>query len=491
MGEVILAACTDGQGILVSDLHSGAVVNTFEDSATQPNVFGTIGESSSHIFAVQAKKALWHVWSWDDKKPCYRASLPEKITAMTFTNDGLLCFGGSISGSIYVWQLGTGSLLRCWPAHFRELTRLLVSQDESVLISASADSTVHAYNLADIFCEQTPQPFHSWSGHSLPVTSIVQLPGSGLQQTIVSASLDRSVRIWDVGTGRCIGTHSLAAPIHSMSASPSGAEVFCACGDGEIRIVNPSCGDREGSASCSGHTGAVVSCSLNADGSRLASCSDVDRVRVWETRTRQCISQLHTNRNVQISSLRIVHRASHATPLPPFQPFQRLLTAPENSPPVPMYSSGRSLAVQNELVCHANAEEFIDHIVWGQAAGLGESAKVQQCEERLAQAQVEHRRWAAAAAELYDALLESGRELPVPASASRPVLQAAEVPSLRTDEVTALPEADSKAGCKESAMSSVARIDTADQASGSAQVGSPRGLAGIRKPKRRKSTGTR
>ena len=35
--------------------------------------------------------------------------------------DASWCFAGAASGTIYVWLASTGSLLRYWPAHFREV----------------------------------------------------------------------------------------------------------------------------------------------------------------------------------------------------------------------------------------------------------------------------------------------------------------------------------------------------------------------------------
>lgn len=410
MGEVVLAACTDDNGgIFVTDLQSGALVTTFEESSVQPHVFGTIGERSSHVYAAQAKKALWNVWSWGDKKPCYRASLPEKMSAMAFTRDAGLCFGGSVAGSIYVWQMGTGCLLRCWPAHFREVTKLLVSEDASFLVSASADATVHVYNLADVFAEQTPRPFHSWSGHALAVTSLALLPGAGLQRAVASASLDRSVRLWDVGTGKPLATRTLGEPVHQVVAGAVGTELLCACGGGELRSLVLSRGagaNGDGDGIFSGHVGAVLSCALSADGSRAASCSEADRVRVWDARTQQCVSQVHTSRNVQIGSVQIVNRAAHAPP--PFQPFQRLLTAAEDTPAVPIRSAGRAESLKQAMEPQASSRDFIDRIVWGQASGLEALARVDELQAELVAARKEQARWASAAVELYDALVEEG-----------------------------------------------------------------------------------
>jgi len=416
MVEVVLAACADEQGILATDLRSGAGVATFEDIAAQPHGFGPVGKSPSSIFAVQANKALWHVWAWGDKKPSFRGSLPEKMTAMTFTADAAFCFGGSVSGSIWMWQTSTGALLKSWPAHFREVTQLIVSEDDTFLVSASADANVHIHNIADICAEQALQPLRSWAGHSLAVTSVAMLPGRGLQQTVVSASLDRSVRLWDVGTGRPLGSRTLAAPVHSVCTGPTGSEILCACSNGELTFFSPSSSQAEGSGQYTGHAGPVMSCCSSMDGSRIASSSPVDKVRVWETRTRQCVAQLHASRNVQIGAVQIVQRSAHAPGLPPFQALQRILSPPEELPPVSLCSTGRGDALKRTMEQHLGSEDFIDKILScvgsGKGGGSSEAVEdVQDLRHQLTVAQSGQSCWAALAAELYGKIVDAGLDV--------------------------------------------------------------------------------
>jgi len=416
MVEVVLAACADVQGILATDLRSGASVATFEDVAAQPHGFGPVGKTTSSIFAVQANKALWHVWGWGEKKPSFRGSLPDKMSAMTFTADAAFCFGGSVSGSIWVWQTSTGALLRSWPAHFREVTQLIVSEDDTFLISASADANVHVHNIADICAEQAPQPLRSWAGHSLAVTSVALLPGRGLQQTVVSASLDRSVRLWDIGTGRPLGSRTMAAPVHSICSGPTGAEILCACGNGELTSFSPSSSQTESSGHYSGHAGPVMSCSLSMDGSRMASSSPVDRVRVWETRTRQCVAQLHNSRNVQIGAVQIVQRAAHAPGVPHFRALQRILTTPEELPPVSLCSTGRGDALRRTMEQQSGSEDFIDRILScvgnGGSGGSSEGVEdTQDLRRQLAAAQSGQSCWAALAADLYGKIVDAGLDV--------------------------------------------------------------------------------
>jgi len=420
MSEVVLAACPDG--LLGTDLRTSASVATFDDCAPQARALGLLGSSSGHVYAAHGQKALWFVWAWGERRPKYRGTLPERMSSMTFTADAALCFGGARSGSIYVWLTSTGRLLRCWPAHCREVTQLEVSQDQSFLISGSSDATVHLYGLADIFAERAPKPLHSWAGHSLPVTSLAFLPGVGLQQTVATASLDQSVRLWDIGTGKPLQVRSYASPVNCISVGPGGASVLCACKNGELRSFNPSSAPGQEDGLFTGHTGPVSSCSTSSDGSFAASCSEVDCVRIWELRTRQCISQAHTGRNMQVSSVQIVQRPTHPQPLPLLQPLQKLLTATEDIPDVPVASSSSCAErTREELQAKGAAQNIVDRIAWAKGCTTGKDlAGAAELAERCEAAEASQARWAAVAGELYAQLVELGVDaqaprLPVPA----------------------------------------------------------------------------
>jgi hypothetical protein len=47
---------------------------------------------------------------------CFAA---EQLRCVAASPDGSLVAAGGISGRVYVWQAGSGRLLRSWPAHYR------------------------------------------------------------------------------------------------------------------------------------------------------------------------------------------------------------------------------------------------------------------------------------------------------------------------------------------------------------------------------------
>lgn len=48
-----------------------------------------------------------------------RSYAVEPIVALAASLDGVHCAGGGPSGTVYLWEVPSGRLLRSWPAHFK------------------------------------------------------------------------------------------------------------------------------------------------------------------------------------------------------------------------------------------------------------------------------------------------------------------------------------------------------------------------------------
>eukprot|EP01046_Picozoa_sp_COSAG06_P057213 COSAG06_NODE_11081_length_1570_cov_7.095853_1_plen_140_part_00 len=82
------------------------------------------------------------------------------------------------------------------------------SPDGARIVSASSDKTVRVWNAATGECERTLQ------GHSGGVLSACFSPDGA---RIVSASRDRTVRVWNAATGEC----ELTLKEHSSAVNPA------------------------------------------------------------------------------------------------------------------------------------------------------------------------------------------------------------------------------------------------------------------------------
>jgi WD40 repeat protein len=101
---------------------------------------------------------------------------------------------------------------------------------------------------------------------------------------IASASLDKTVRLWDVRTGTAL--HTLCGhrePVFSALFSRDGARVASASYDKTVKLWNADTGALL--HTLVGHTDTVRSACFSHDGTRIVTASEDNTVGVWETRT--------------------------------------------------------------------------------------------------------------------------------------------------------------------------------------------------------------
>jgi tricorn protease-like protein len=149
------------------------------------------------------------------------------------------------------------------------------SPEGQKIVSASADKTVRVWSAATGDCEQT------MTGHTSTVTSAAFSP-DGLK--IVSASYDRTVRVWDVASGNCEQTMTgHTGMVLSAAFSPDGLKIVSASYDKTVRVWGAASGNCE--HTMAGHTSSVTSAAFSPEGQQIVSASCDKTVRVWDAMT--------------------------------------------------------------------------------------------------------------------------------------------------------------------------------------------------------------
>jgi WD40 repeat protein len=149
-----------------------------------------------------------------------------------------------------------------------------------------------------LFDAVTGQERAAWAGHEAPIEAVAFSPDG---KTLASASFDKSVRIWEVATGKEAAVLRLAEPVHALAFAPDGKSLVTGGGQPskcDLRLWDLGGAEPKERLSFAGHTGAVHGVAFSPNGKTVATASSDTSVRLWDPATgkEQTLLKGHTNR---------------------------------------------------------------------------------------------------------------------------------------------------------------------------------------------------
>jgi eukaryotic-like serine/threonine-protein kinase len=221
------------------------------------------------------------VWDWSDGQLLKTIPGPEYHSIpVAFTRDGRrLATGGSPQQGLCLWDAETWRLLGTVPASRDPVTALAFSPDSRRLASASLRRSVSLWDT------KTSQLLPNLP-HSGNVLAVAFSPDG---RRLASAGEDKKVHIWDAMTGReLLGLQGHTDMCSCVAFSPDGQRLASCSTDRTIRVwdATPLRGD-EGQEvlTFTRHNDAIRSVAVSPDGARIVSAGDGTPVRVWDVAT--------------------------------------------------------------------------------------------------------------------------------------------------------------------------------------------------------------
>jgi WD40 repeat protein len=186
---------------------------------------------------------------------------------------------------IALFHAGSGKLECRLSGHTKAIQSLAFSPDGKTLVSGSLDRTLRTWSIPE------GKPLLTLSGHRGPVYSVAWSPDG---RWIASGSGDRTITLWEAESGEEKATlvgHS--GPVASVQFSPDGSVLASAGADRTIRLWDPK--SRAELRTLSGHEGTVLAIAWSPDGTRIASAGGAgdNSVRLWDPRTGKLLRALH------------------------------------------------------------------------------------------------------------------------------------------------------------------------------------------------------
>ncbi|XP_004291097.1 PREDICTED: WD repeat-containing protein 18-like [Fragaria vesca subsp. vesca] len=324
--EVVVASSSVESDIACWDFNTGAELLRYKSCASPNHGLVSVGDrflASSQLRHTSDGGSVKY-WAWSKPQPDAKSSQDEPIKPLAANREGTYVVGGGVSGTIYLWEVTSGRLLRKWDAHYRAVSCLRFSDDGTILFSGSEDGEIRAWNLVTIFDDHQSQHekyghLLSFTEHSLSVTDMVL--GFGYDPVIVSASEDRTCKIWSFSRGTLLRNIVFPTIIDAIAMDPGENLLFAGGRDGNIYVAALNTAKTASSKyglhiiNCfSNHSKAVTCLAWGLSGNYLISGSEDGMVRVWDAKTANIIRVLKHSKGPVNNILVIRQQVSHTIP---------------------------------------------------------------------------------------------------------------------------------------------------------------------------------
>jgi RNA polymerase sigma factor (sigma-70 family) len=203
--------------------------------------------------------------------------LPWNANSVTFTPDGsTLVSGGVWDSALHRWDVATGKEIRHDEGHQGPVDALGFLPDGKTLFSASRDRTIRLWDLT------TGRETRRLGDEPLLFGGAVLSPEG--RTLAVGGLKDARLALWNVTTGKKVRTfEGPAAGILHMAFSPDGKLLGSGGQDGRVRLWDPATGKQ--TRLLGEHGGAVDAVAFAPDGKLLISAGVDQTVCLWETAT--------------------------------------------------------------------------------------------------------------------------------------------------------------------------------------------------------------
>lgn len=207
-------------------------------------------------------------------KPLELGPIPanvQPINAVDLTADGKRAAVGR-ANVVHLYDVDSGLEIQSLGGHQDLIQSLRLSEDGSRLAAGS-------YQVVTLWNVPTGGESKTFSGHGDQVKALAVSKDGKL---LASASLDKSVRLWDVAQGKEIKKFDLPnnAQALSVALSPDGQTVAAGRSDGVLSVFNALDGKLKGELK--GHSGGVNGAAFALDGRRLVGVSEDGTGRLWD-----------------------------------------------------------------------------------------------------------------------------------------------------------------------------------------------------------------
>jgi WD40 repeat protein len=262
-GQAVLSGSKDGI-LRLWDVATGRMLRVFEDAGRGVR---------SVAFTPDGRTVLSGYDSWDNTVRVWDVATGEmlqvleswKILGVLPEKDAVLSSSDYPKDRLLLWDIKTGEILWVLEGH---PNNIVFAPDGQTILSVGGANN-NAMRLMDVTTGETLQVFE---GFDVPVAFAPD------GQTVLSGSADHTLRLWDLETGETLLVFEDVSQVNEAVFAPDGQTIL-AKSSGYLYLLDAKSG--ETLQVFEGHTDSVTSIAFAPDGTRFASTSSDDTIRIW------------------------------------------------------------------------------------------------------------------------------------------------------------------------------------------------------------------
>jgi len=280
-----------GHILEIWDLESGQKVHTLIGHTQRVSAVATIPNSKCIVSA--SADSTPKVWDLESGQLVHTLiGHTAGVNAVATTPDGRWAVSASDDHTLRVWELESGQQVRAMVGHLWEVMVVTISPDGRHVVSAS-DQDLKVWDL------ESGQELHSLRHHVRPhqgpVTAVTFTPDG---KRFISASLDRSLVIWDLAGGQVVRTligHT--GGVNAVIVTPDSNQAVSASDDYTLKVWDISIAPSTRTPgmwdafTLMGHGMGVEAVAFTLDGKRAMSAS-YGEIKVWDIESGRAVHTL-------------------------------------------------------------------------------------------------------------------------------------------------------------------------------------------------------
>jgi WD40 repeat protein len=220
-----------------------------------------------------------HVWDVATARPRQTIRGPgQTIQTLAIRPDGARIAAANSTGALTVVDVATGQEVASWRLGEATPRKALAYSPDGCWLATLGEDPKELC----LWEARGNRLATRWRGHTEGILSVAFSPGG---RRIASASMDRTIRVWDVAAGECQAVlQGHTGDVFSAVFHPDGTRIASSSRDRTIRLWDVATGEEV--ARLQGHTNYVWSLAFSPDGTTLVSGSGDGTLRLWDTQPR-------------------------------------------------------------------------------------------------------------------------------------------------------------------------------------------------------------